>query len=171
MWSTVIPSEKAVRKRRSRDLSSSASSSQRVHASSKAISLSIASIVSNAGGRPASSGRSRNSAPAKLCSVWMKALSRDCTPCAQRRRHSSGWDASAAASSRSERMRTRSSAAAASVKVMAAILSSVVSSLATRLTMRPTRLVVLPVPAPASTNRVSRSALAILSRAGWSCAV
>ena len=128
----------------------------------------MASIVSNDGGKPASSGRSCKSEPAKLCSVWILALSSCSTPCLHRFRLSSLSEAFSAALSSSVRMRSRSSAAAASVKVMAATLSSVVAPLPTSSRMRFTRLVVLPVPAPASTNSVSLSACSMVLRASLS---
>ncbi len=56
----------------------------------------------------------------------------------------------------SRRARSRSSSAALSVKVMAAIERSSASPVVTSATMRSTRAVVLPDPAPASTNRVER---------------
>ena len=100
----------------------------------------------------------------------MAAWSRSAKPRSQRSRAtpSNGESAAASLSNRS-RMRSRSSAAAASVKVMAAMRSRVAAPPETRFATRPTKLVVLPVPAPASTKRVSSSPVSIRCRAASSC--
>ncbi|MEI2815594.1 MAG: hypothetical protein V9E99_03930 [Microthrixaceae bacterium] len=73
------------------------------------------------------------------------------------RRASSTVGSSASCSNRT-RIRWRSSLAAASVKVIAAIVGSSTPRSTTRFTTRSTSWVVLPDPAPASTNSVSSSA-------------
>ena len=98
-------------------------------------------------------GRSRRMEPAKLCKVCMEAWSRSWMPRAQSSRSCSDSSWSSANCSRLSLTRSLSSDAAASVKVIAAILSSVVVPVETSRATLSTRLVVLPVPAPASTKK------------------
>ena len=134
----VIPSVRANARCGARGESSSRTASSQVsHASLNLIPAAISSVVSKAGGSPASSGRSWRSEAAKAWSVRMAAWSRSVMPWRQRARSSSLRDSSADASSNPWRMRSRSSAAAASVNVMAAIRSRVVLPVVTRFTTPP----------------------------------
>ena len=67
-----------------------------------------------------------------------------------------------------ERTRSLSSAAASSVKVIAAIPLMVARPVVIRATIRLTRASVFPVPAPASTNRVSSRLEVMRSLWSWS---
>ena len=75
-WSGRRPRRMACRIGPAASTESSATSSQACHASPKERSEAMGSATSKPGGRPASSGRSRRRAPAKLCSVWTEADSR-----------------------------------------------------------------------------------------------
>src|SRR5258706_4283194 len=142
--------------------------------SSKAISDEISSRTSSRGGKPASSGCSPRSRWAKACNVPIAAESISSSASRQRAEtmtDAGGWLATAASS---WRMRSRSSVAAFSVKVIAAISVSGIP-LATIATTRATRIVVLPEPAPASTNSVAssssstalRTARSSVATVGW----
>ena len=170
-WDGRKPSDNAIGSVGMFAASSNAQSSHSFHFSSKSRSLATWSIVSNEGGRPASRGRSRRIDPAKLCSVVNGVVSMSSTPLAHICRHVGSASSSDAALSSSSLMRSLSSEAAEFVNVIAATLSTVVTPEPIRLTTLPTMLVVLPVPAPASTNMVWFSDSRIRSRAAWSMGV
>jgi len=152
---------------RARSSSSSSRCWRSAHRSSKPRWLDTSSSRSKPGGRPASSGWSPRRRRAKPWRVVSEARSTSARATSARRRRS-GSPSWRATSSRLRRKPSASSAAAFSVKVMAAISSTAMPSSTTRATMRPTRAVVFPVPAPASTNRFSSSDRAIRSRGAWS---
>ena len=141
----------------------------RVQRRSKATAEETSSSTSTLGGSCASTGCSESSRWANECSVpmaapssWASAVPAAVGLEARRPRPSPGG---------ARRTRSRSSAPAFSVKVMAAIWRSSTVPEVTRATTRPTSAVVLPEPAPASTNSVaSRSVLDPIAGGlvGWS---
>ena len=132
----------------------------------------MSSSTSKPGGRPASSGCSVRSRWANPCRVvrpasssWSSASLHRCRASASSTPTVSPADR---ACSSAPRIRSRSSAAAASVNVIAASSRSSMRPEATSATTRSTSAVVLPVPAPASTNRLTSWSSRTAVRAVWS---
>ena len=145
--------------------SSSSSSTKRVQRSSNASCDAMSSSTCTRGGSPASTGcsarmrcanawRVDTAAPSSSSSASVARTAGD-----RRRRR-------AATGSSARRMRSRSSAAAFSVNVTAAISRMGTPRSTTSATTRSTSALVLPEPAPASTNRVSSSAPTIACAGG-----
>ena len=166
-WSMVMPSPLARRIVRARPSSASRTSWSSSHRSAKARWLVTSSRRSKPGGRPASRGFSASRRRANPWTVESEARSTSFSAASARERRW-GSVSSRVMSSSALRNRSPSSAAARSVKVMAAIPSMATPSSTTRATIRSIREVVLPVPAPAWTKRLSSKAAAMRSRAAWS---
>ena len=152
---------------RSRSRSSSMSSRNALQRRSNSTPELTSSSTSTRGGSPASMGCSESSRCANECSVpiaapssWSSAVRQRCT--------TSGSGSAVARSCSFRRMRSRSSAPAFSVKVIAAISRNSATPLVTSATTRATSAVVLPDPAPASTNRVPVRSRSMRSRAASS---
>ena len=152
---------------RARSGSARSSSWKAAQRRSEATAELTSSSTSTRGGSPASSGNSLSRRRAKECSVPMAAPS-SWSSATWQRPASTVPRYCPARRSISRRARSRSSSAALSVKVMAAIDRSSASPVATRATTRSTRAVVLPEPAPASTNKVDLRSDLMRARAAWS---
>ena len=167
-WSNLSPRAMALASAGAEPPASSASSSQVSQRSWKLISASIDSTTSKGGGSPISKGRSRRSWPAKLWRVCIEAESNPRIAARHRPLSVSGEPVDSIRERSLDLTRSLSSAAASSVKVMAAILLMVARPVVIRATIRLTKASVFPVPAPASTNKVSSRLDVIRSRCSWS---
>jgi hypothetical protein len=126
----------------------------------------ISSRGSKFGSREASTGRSRRRLEQKEWIVEIGALSN--SPRAWLRDSASSGGESGRAFSMASRSRTFSSPAAFSVKVMATISSRGARRVRSKDKIRSTRRVVLPVPAPASTERDRSRSFRAISRSASS---
>src|SRR5712692_106857 len=140
---------------------------KRPHARSRSTPFSGSSISTKPGSIPASTGLSRSRRAQKAWIVPMKQESVPTKACDRRARGPDSRSASTALS-RAFWKRCRREAAARIVNVTAEIRSTVARPVATRATMRSTRLLVLPVPAAASTRRVESRFARIALRAASS---
>ncbi len=156
------PSDPRTRSESASSGSSKTWSSVRCHQSSNATDSWIASSTSNPGGSPASSGCSARIRCANVCRVEMTASSIDRSALV----YGPSPPSAAASCSTCSRTRSCSSLAAAVVNVM--MPSSSIVRVRRSPTTRSTSSWVLPVPAPATTFRVSPRSPRIRSRAAWS---
>ncbi len=165
--SAFTPQANSNSRGRARSGSARSSSWKAAQRRSEATAELTSSSTSTRGGSPASRGNSLSRRRANECSVPMAAPS-SWSIATWQRSPSTVPRYCPARRSISRRARSRSSSAALSVKVMAAIDRSSASPVATRATTRSTRAVVLPEPAPASTNKVDLSSDLMRARAAWS---
>ena len=138
--------------------SASCSCNQRPNASSNRRAEAGSVSTSKSGSTPASTGRSRNRSAQNPWMVLTCASSRPVSARLSRVRVSESGAAALRARSSRARSRSFSSPAAFSVNVTATICPTVARPSARIVTIRPTSSVVFPVPAAASTIRVSSSA-------------